>query len=143
MDKPVSDLGKLLATMEPVLNPVEIAYVLVPPGAPCPVDLAGPDVVGAFREPEGLTVILHLDAAERMRLPILFRAAWITLSVHSDLEAVGLTAAFASALGADGISCNVVAASFHDHIFVPVEAAERAMAALRNLQRQSSAALAQ
>ena len=74
---------------------------------------------------------MHLDVAERMRMPILFRAAWITLSVHSDLEAVGLTAAFASALGADGISCNVVAASCHDHIFVPVEAGEPAMAALR------------
>ena len=56
-------------------------------------------------------------------------------TVHSDLNAVGLTAAFASALGGAGISCNVVAGAYHDHLFVPVERADDAMRALRSLQR--------
>jgi hypothetical protein len=68
---------------------------------------------------------------------VLFRAAWITLMVHSDLEAVGLTAAFAHALGQAGISCNVVAGAYHDHIFVPFEQALPAMDALIELQRAS------
>lgn len=68
---------------------------------------------------------------------MLFRAAWITLTVHSDLQAVGFTAAFAGALGRAGISCNVVAGAFHDHIFVPVEQAQEALAALKALQRES------
>ena len=45
-------------------------------------------------------------------LSVLFRAAWISLTVHSDLEAVGLTAAFSTALGQAGVSCNVVAGAF-------------------------------
>lgn len=53
----------------------------------------------------------------------------------SDLAAIGLTAAFARALGDAGISCNVVAAAHHDHMFVPVERADAAIAALRALQR--------
>jgi uncharacterized protein len=56
----------------------------------------------------------------------------------SDLQAVGLTAAFATALGRAGISCNVVAGAQHDHLFVPVEQAGRAMAELQGLQRTAS-----
>ena len=64
---------------------------------------------------------------------MLFRCAWITLRVHSDRHAVGLTAAFATALGQAGISCNVVAAAYHDHLFVAADAADRAVAVLQEL----------
>ncbi|MNG35746.1 hypothetical protein D3C84_1225580 [compost metagenome] len=60
-------------------------------------------------------------------------AAWITLQVHSSLAAVGLTAAFASALGQANISCNVIAGYHHDHLFVAQADAERALAVLRQL----------
>jgi hypothetical protein len=56
------------------------------------------------------------------------------LTVNSTLEAVGLTAAFATALGNSGIGCNVVAGAYHDHIFVPLELADAAMHVLRLLQ---------
>jgi uncharacterized protein len=68
-----------------------------------------------------------------MGLTILFRAAWITLTVHSDLAAAGLTAAVSSALFEQGISCNVVAAAHHDHLFVPENCAEEALAVLKAL----------
>lgn len=84
-----------------------------------------------------MTLILSEDQAFMRGLPVMFRCAWITLNVHSDLNAVGLTAAFAKALGDDGISCNVVAGAYHDHIFVPFELAGRAEAALRQLQQSS------
>ena len=58
---------------------------------------------------------------------------WITLDVHSSLEAVGLTAAVSAALAEENISCNVVAAYYHDHLFVPVADAERAMETLMRL----------
>jgi hypothetical protein len=97
-----------------------------------PRDLAP---IATVCEKEGLTVVVEETIANEAHLPVLFRAAWITLTVHSDLQAVGLTAAFATALGQAGISCNVIAGAFHDHIFVPVEAAQAAMTALRNLQQ--------
>jgi uncharacterized protein len=53
--------------------------------------------------------------------------------VHSDLAAVGLTAAFAGALASEGISCNVIAGFHHDHLFVPWERRADAMAALGRL----------
>jgi hypothetical protein len=84
-----------------------------------------------------LTLVVPEKQAIARGLPVIFRCAWITLNVHSDLNAVGLTAAFAKALGDAGISCNVVAGAYHDHIFVPVESAQRAMAAIRNLQETS------
>lgn len=139
MSQPISDLNTLLASMSPALDSRMVAFVsVVEPGARPPLEDAA--VIGSFREREGLTLIVEAEAAERAGATILFRAAWITLTVHSDLEAVGLTAAFATALGQAGISCNVVAAAFHDHIFVPVDKAEQAIAVLRDLQTCASAA---
>lgn len=83
-----------------------------------------------FREEEGWTVVLRKAMAEQLGIPFTYTARWLTLSVHSSLEAVGLTAAFSNALAKDHISCNVVAGYYHDHIFVAPEDAERAMAVL-------------
>jgi uncharacterized protein len=134
MTEPVSDLAELLRTMEPVLNEGVYVYCVVPPNA----DLSSVVALATIRESEGITVIASQTEALRANLPVLFRAAWITLKVHSDLHAIGLTAAFSRALGEAGISCNVVAAAHHDHIFVPVELAQQALARLRALQEESS-----
>lgn len=90
-------------------------------------------MIGSFREQEGLTLIVERQQAERAGLTFDYVAAWITLNVHSALEAVGLTAAFAGALGKAGISCNVIAGFYHDHLFVGRTDAERAMDVLRQL----------
>jgi len=127
----VSDLDLLLRSLEPALHDGVYVFTSVPSGealsdfAPC---------VATFREAEGVTLVLPEADALRLGLPVLFRAAWITLTVHSDLQAVGLTAAFATALGDAAISCNVIAGAYHDHLFVPVERAGEAMAALSALQ---------
>lgn len=134
MTNVVSDLQMMISTMSPVLNKRLVAYVSLP-DFETPSGLFSQETIATFRESEGLTLIVDLESAEREKLPIAFRAAWITLTVHSDLAAVGLTAAFAKALGDQGISCNVMAAFYHDHIFVPIEKADLAMEALRALQR--------
>lgn len=134
MSQPVSDLAELLASMQPALN--EGAYVFS--CVKTDKDLSRLEPLATFREREGLTVIIDEPTAVREDLPVLFRAAWITLTVHSDLEAVGLTAAVAEALTKAGVSCNVVAAAFHDHIFVPVERAADAMAQLKDLQSRAA-----
>lgn len=117
--------------MDPVLNPGRFVFAFLPPSAP----FDSMNAVAFIREPEGTSVILSEATARRYGLAAEPLFAWITLSVHSDLEAVGLTAAFASVLGRAGISCNVVAGLHHDHLFVPAEQADAAMTELRALQQ--------
>lgn len=131
MSQGISDLDVLISTMGPVLHPGVYVYCVVPPGTP----VAALSPVATVAEPEGLTLVLPEEQALRAGLNVVFRSAWITLTVHSDLQAVGLTAAFAGALGRAGISCNVIAGTYHDHIFVPVDLAQAAMTALQGLQR--------
>jgi uncharacterized protein len=134
MSAPINDLDTLLASMQPELQPGVYVFACLPPDAP----LTGARIVATFREREGLTVVMEEGAAHAAGIAPLFRAAWITLTVHSDLHAVGLTAAFARALGEANISCNVMAAAYHDHIFVPVEDGERALDTLAALQRRAA-----
>lgn len=122
------DLRKLISGMEPVLDPMAYSFVSVAPGeAPTSQPLM------RFRETEGDTLILSLSDAEAQGLDVARPFRRITLTVHSDLEAVGLTAAFSNALAEVGISANVVAGFYHDHIFVPEADADAALAALMRL----------
>lgn len=124
-----TSLSILIRSMEPRLNPGEYVYCTLDG----PEQLQGNQPVGSFWEREGLTVILPREDADHLNLAYDYVAAWITLEVHSSLSAVGLTAAFAAALAQAGISCNVVAGYFHDHLFVASRDAERALSTLRAL----------
>jgi hypothetical protein len=126
----ISDLAQLIAGMEPALNDGTWVFGVLPEG----MSRDAPGIVATIREAEGMSVVMEEGAARRAGVPVAFRAAWITLHVHSALEAVGLTAAVSAALGEAGISCNVVAGTHHDHLFVPVERADDALRALRALQ---------
>ena len=124
-----TSLATLLRSMSPQLNAGEYVFCTLRDGK-LPADL---EIVGSFREQEGLTVILERSHAEKAGFSFDYIAAWITLNVHSALEAVGLTAAFATALGKAGISCNVIAGYYHDHLFVGQADADRALQVLRDL----------
>lgn len=117
--------------MEPCLHKGDYVFCTVPSLS----GLEAAQLAGMFREEEGFTVIIEKALADKLQLPYSFVAAWITLTVHSSLQAVGLTAAFSSALAAAGISCNVVAAFYHDHIFVPRKYADLAMDILGRFAR--------
>ena len=127
-----TDLTALLASMSPHLN--EGSYVFVLADGTTGVE----DAVVRVAEPEGLTLVLTRERADALGLPYTFVASWITLQVHSALEAVGLTAAFSAALTSEGISANVVAGYFHDHLFVPEDRSQDALRALRRLAHQAS-----
>lgn len=129
--KPVGDLDALLARMQPELHPGRYAFVTWPDD----VALDPAHLVASVRESEGLSAVVPEQVALELSLPIAFTAAWITLAVHSDLAAVGFTAAFSRVLADAGIGCNVLAGVHHDHLFVPVEQAQAAMDALRALSR--------
>ncbi|MDF2398343.1 ACT domain-containing protein [Pseudomonas protegens] len=124
-----TSLATLLRSMSPQLNDGEYVFCSLADQRL----LQGAEVLGSFREQEGLTVIIQRQEAERLGLVFDYVAAWITLNVHSALEAVGLTAAFAGALGRAGISCNVIAGYYHDHLFVGQADARRAMQVLQQL----------
>lgn len=131
----ITDLSVLLATMEPELVTGEFVYCSVP--ASQLEDYLHLHPLALIRETEGLTLILPQDTANETGLQAGPPMRQITLKVHSSLEAVGLTAAFSRALMEAGISANVVAAYYHDHIFVPAADAERAVEALRQLSAAS------
>lgn len=134
MIAPIKDLEKLLSSMEPVLNSGIYAFVSVQEES----ILNSVKVIASIREAEGFSAVIAESDALALGLPILFRAAWITLAVKSDLQAVGLTAAFSTALANESISCNVVAGAVHDHLFVPLERATDAMNVLTLLQKSAS-----
>ena len=95
----------------------------------------GAGVEAVLREEEGTTVIATVEAAARAGWEVGFEAAWLTLDVHSALEAVGLTAAVATALAAEAIPCNVLAGYLHDHLLVPVDRVDDALVCLARLRR--------
>ncbi|WP_129631745.1 ACT domain-containing protein [Candidatus Oscillochloris fontis] len=127
-----TDLSRLIREMQPHLNPGAYVFCCVAPDSPS----IPATVIGTFREDAGLTLILPRESAEQHGLPYTFVSAWITLTIHSALDAVGLTAAVAHALSQAGISCNVVAGYYHDHLFVPLEAGPRAVEILVGMRDQ-------
>jgi hypothetical protein len=110
------DLTRLLEALNPQLHPERYSFSV----AAEPTLKDGQFAV--VREEEGLTLIQPDPSGEWAR---------ISLGVHSSLEAVGLTAVLSSRLSDQGISANIVAALYHDHVFVPWDRREEALSALR------------
>jgi hypothetical protein len=127
------DLGRLLSGMQPALHPGRYVFTTVS-GVTAPPGLAP---VVTVVEDEGLTLVVQQEDADAARLPYDYVAGWITLRIHSALDAVGLTAAVAQALAEAGLSCNVVAGFHHDHLFVPHARAAEAVALLERLADRS------
>lgn len=124
-----TNLSVLLSTMQPQLQEVEYVFCSVADD----YTFNPAQTICFFREAEGITLVLPRHIADELQLPYSATFAWITLQVHSSLNAVGFTAAFSTALGNAGIGCNVVAAFYHDHIFVPVAQAGKAIDVLETL----------
>jgi hypothetical protein len=126
----VKALDQMLAQMSPDLGPPTYIFVTTHHTPERLVPLM------AFHEDEGLTLIVTDEQAREHGWPVDDPMKRITLRVRSALDGVGLTGAFSSALAAAGISCNVVAGYYHDHLFVPEADAQRALAALREVSAQ-------
>jgi hypothetical protein len=121
------NLQRVLRNLDPQLRPGRFVFATV---GQMP---NGVEPVATVIEDEGITLVVDQDVADRGELEYAYVAEMITLRVHSALDTVGLTAAVASALAGSGISCNVVAGYFHDHLFVPSGRGEEAVAVLRRL----------
>jgi hypothetical protein len=124
------DLDTLRREMAPQLHPETFVYCSFPDFRIPP----GLEPICTFREAEGVTAIVEKAQADVSAVPYVFESHLITLTVHSALDAVGFIATLAGRLADADIPCNVVAGYHHDHLFVPVADADRAMAALAALQ---------
>lgn len=127
-----TDLAKMLANLQPELEPTPYVFCTLPDDQFHALSL---ETRGMFRELEGVTVIVAQPQAQEHSLAFEGSFACITLRVHSSLQAVGLIAAVAARLAEAGISLNPVAGYYHDHLFVPWDRRGEAMALLLELQR--------
>ena len=116
----------MLANLDVERRPGVFTYIAVE--VPTPGLLAASHAV--VKEGELTTIVLPIEAAERSGQPVPVKLAWLTLSVFSSLEAIGLTAAISQRLTEKNISCNVIAGYHHDHFLVPIERVDDAIAAL-------------
>lgn len=129
------DLDRLLALLQPVLKPGEFVFCSIPPRPHAELDEFQP--LACYQEEEGLTLLIDKSVAIKHGIEHTSVFRCITLSVHSSLDAVGFTAAVARKLAAHGIPVNVIAAFYHDHVFVPDHLAEQALKLLTEFQTNS------
>jgi hypothetical protein len=125
------DLARLLASLEPAQRAGTFVFALIDDEAL--LGAVTPDAM--VREDEGLAVVLRREQADQLGIAYDYVAGWITLRVHSALDAVGLTAAVSTALADADLSCNVIAGYHHDHLLVPADRVAEALAMLSDLSR--------
>ena len=139
MHEVVRELSAILVSLEPSLQPGEAVFCTTED--PSLIARLSSQAIATFREQEGLSLVLERDTAGAAGFDISLPMRCITLKVFSALDGVGLTAAVASALAAEGIACNMISAYHHDHVFVPAEMADRALAILRTSQENARRAV--
>lgn len=134
------DLRRLISGMEPALS--EGRYYIGSFDQSSLMALSGymDGIIGIFTEKEGLSVIFSGDVLEELggmaQEEPAGPFALITLSVRSDLFAVGLLAEVSRALAKEGIPLNAFSAFHHDHLLVPHGMREKAVNCLERLSRQ-------
>ncbi len=121
-----TDLAAMVSTLSVQRRPGVFAYIAVE--VPTPGLIAAAHAV--VKEGRLTTIVLPVEAAERAGQATDVRFAWLTLTVQSSLDAVGLTAVVSARLAAIGIPCNVLAGFHHDHLLVPVDRVDDATSAL-------------
>ena len=128
-----TNLKKLLSNMSPKLMEGEFVF--------CSFEKAqygehaNLKPIAVFKEREGLSFVIPKEKADEYAVKYASAFKGITLEVHSSLDAVGLTAAFSRKLTEHGISANVIAGYYHDHIFVQSKKVELALSALKEFNK--------
>ena len=137
--KTEQELTILIASLDPKLDPKTYVFCSQPKAQYG--ELAELNPIACILESEGLTLILEDRQADRNGLSYDGHFRRITLSVQSSLEAVGLTAVISQTFADNDIPANVVAGTYHDHLFIPERFTRQAMTVLAGLQSEAFASV--
>ncbi|MFT3876537.1 MAG: ACT domain-containing protein [Propioniciclava sp.] len=123
----LTNLHEILGALRPRVRPGSFVYV---------TSATPPEVEAQARivEDEGVTLVLDQATADAHGLGYEGTFGWITLQVHTSLSSVGVTAAVSNALARVGLSCNVIAGFYHDHLLVPSDSVAEAVEVLGGLE---------
>lgn len=125
------NIDNLLRGLSPVLNEGEYVFCTIPEHKMIQVS-----TIATMKEQEGMSMVINRIDADKLGLEYESVFSWITLQIHSSLDAVGLTAVCSKALAERGIPCNMVAGFYHDHLFVPKGQAQVAMETLKAVSKK-------
>ena len=126
----ITDLKQTLSSLKVVCDDVEYGFASLADDSKIDRD----KVLATFQENGRLAVIAPKDYLDSLDIESEGPYAKLTIDVHTSLELVGLTAVMASKLAEHGISANVVAAFYHDHVFVQYDLREKATGLLESLK---------
>lgn len=132
----VRERQAMLAGMTPVL--MDGTYFFCTTDDAAVAAAAAPDSLATFREDEGLALVLNEADAAKHGFSLSMPMSRIVLEVFSALDGVGPTAGVATALADQGIPCNMIAAYYHDNVFVPEPMSQRAIDILKDVQQLAS-----
>ena len=94
-----TNISKLIKGMTPILNKGDYVFCTIEDFSM--VDRK--DTICEFKEKESTTIVIERIKADNLNLSYDYVASWITLRIHSSLEAIGLTAIFSTELANNGL----------------------------------------
>ena len=130
---PIAELSLMLKQLAPQLMDGEYVFCHYPDVSHVVFSELQPLCV--FQEREGSSLIIEKQIAQEYKIEFATCYRAILLQVYSSLDAVGLTASVSTALAAQGISANMIAAFHHDYILIPSDDADKAIEILSSLSR--------
>ena len=126
----IADLKETLSSIKVSCDGIEYGFASIENNA----DIDRNKVLATFQENGRVALIASAEYLSAQKIEQEGPYAKLTIDIHTSLELVGLTAVLATKLADNGISANVVAAFYHDHVFVPYERKDEAVRLIESLK---------